>query len=177
MALPRSLPALTAIRNLAAWWVVLYHFKEELPRVFFDTAIFGFIAHGNLAVDLFFELSGFVIALNYAGAFGQPTWVQYAWFLVLRLARIYPLHIFMLLIFVINPISIMLWYSTKMPGERYEINYFVLSLAMVQNWGFTKSLAWFATQIRKDHSYYDRQPHGSLHNDHGSGHRVSRDST
>src|SRR5260221_174467 len=108
-----SLPALTTIRGLAAWWVVLYHFKEEFPREFVGTPIFHFVAHGDFAVDLFFELSGFVIALNYASAFRRPTWMQYTKFLILRLARIYPLYIFILLIFLINPLAIALWSSAK----------------------------------------------------------------
>src|SRR5438270_10257910 len=85
---PRFLPALTAMRGLAAWWVVLYHFRDEVPQGLFGNALYSVISHGDLAVDFFFELSGFVIALRYAGRFNRPNWTAYKEFLVARTARL-----------------------------------------------------------------------------------------
>ena len=56
--------ALTSLRGIAAWWVVLFHFDTYLLP-YIPVAVFQFIAKGYLAVDLFFCLSGFVIFLNY----------------------------------------------------------------------------------------------------------------
>lgn len=57
---------------------------------------------GYLGVDLFFILSGFILALNYAErlADGGIRWDNYKDFLLARLARIYPVHLFSLLILV-----------------------------------------------------------------------------
>ena len=58
-----KLPALTSIRAVAAWWVVLFHTREHLvpclPR-----NVVGVLGSGYIGVDLFFILSGFVIHLG-----------------------------------------------------------------------------------------------------------------
>ena len=54
----------------------------------------AFVLHGYLAVDLFFVLSGFVMALNYQHLFEDGFSNQnYSIFLYKRLTRIYPLYI------------------------------------------------------------------------------------
>ena len=136
-----QIPALTAIRGLAAWWVVLYHFREQAPQL--GGALLGnALAHGYLAVDLFFTLSGFVIALNYSTALERLTARSYARFLGLRLARIYPLHFVMLLLYLANPLAILLFSHRADPGIRYDATYYLLSLVLLQNWGFVDQLAW-----------------------------------
>lgn len=137
----RQIPALTSIRGIAAWWVVLYHFREHVP-VAADSATARLMAHGYLAVDLFFILSGFVIALNYTAMFGTLAVKNYTRFLGLRLARIYPLHITVLLAFLINPLAVLLFSDTGRLSLRYDPLYYVLSLFLMQNWGFTHLLAW-----------------------------------
>src|SRR5438270_13449154 len=104
---PQFLPALTALRGLAAWWVVLYHFRDEVPRALFGNTLYSVISHGDLAVDFFFELSGFVIALRYAGRFSRPNWAVYKEFLIARLARLYPAYIAVLVLFIANPLLIL----------------------------------------------------------------------
>lgn len=78
--------ALDSLRGLAAVSVMYYHMGD-----------FGWIAglrpfrYGWMLVDLFFVLSGFVIAGSYGGrlARGYPR----GRFLLVRLGRVYPLHI------------------------------------------------------------------------------------
>ena len=75
---------LDGLRGLAAVAVVIFHFMEFIKPDYADS----FIAHGYLAVDFFFCLSGFVIAYAYdhrVGAMG--IWP----FLKLRLIRLHPL--------------------------------------------------------------------------------------
>jgi len=139
---PKYLPALTAMRGLAAWWVVLYHFRDEVPSALFGNALYSVISHGDLAVDFFFELSGFVIALRYADQFRRPHWAAYSEFLVARVARLYPLYLAVLALFVANPLSVFLFSTQKTPGDRYDLFYFILSIPMMQNWGLTNTVAW-----------------------------------
>ena len=134
---PDNLPSLTAIRGVAAWWVVLYHFREYLPSWLRPAVEPGF-----LAVDFFFILSGFIIAYNYITLFDRPTVQGWRQFMAARIARIYPLHLTVLLLYLANPIAITLASSTAVPGERYDPTYYVLSLLLIQNWGFTDGLAW-----------------------------------
>jgi peptidoglycan/LPS O-acetylase OafA/YrhL len=137
----RPIKALTSIRGVAAWWVVLYHFQDEIHRAGGDFSL-GIVSHGYLAVDLFFILSGFVIGLNYAATFRSMDVGQYARFLMIRIARIYPLHIFMLAAFCLNLLAIVLFSTSRSPGDRFGMQYFLLSAGLLQNWGFTDRLAW-----------------------------------
>lgn len=141
MGKPSDIKALTALRGIAAWWVVLYHFREIAPGI--QRPILANIAdHGYLAVDLFFIMSGFVIALNYGHKFNSLSWAQYQTFIWARIARLYPLHLFIMALYVLNPILIQTLSSKKFLGQRYDLSYYVMSLFLVQNWGFTEDIAW-----------------------------------
>jgi peptidoglycan/LPS O-acetylase OafA/YrhL len=77
--------ALTSLRGLAAVYVVAYHAS--------DAAGVNLAPHGYLAVDLFFVLSGFVLALTAAGDFAALGWRAAGGFLARRVARIMPLNL------------------------------------------------------------------------------------
>lgn len=134
---PESIPSLTAVRGVAAWWVVLYHFREYLPE-----SVRPAVAPGFLAVDFFFILSGFIIAYNYISLFDRPTLRGWRLFMAARIARIYPLHLTVMVLYLANPIAITFAASTPILGARYDPTYYVLSLLLMQNWGFTEDLAW-----------------------------------
>lgn len=136
-----NFPALTSIRGFAAWWVVLYHFRAELPTQEWRS-LQVFASYGYLAVDLFFIMSGFVIALNYEKTVGSLSLSVVARFLGFRLARIYPLHIVILVAFLANPLAILMFSSLGLPGDRYDPTYYILSVLLVQNWGFSSLTAW-----------------------------------
>src|SRR5689334_9429569 len=89
--------ALTGIRGVAALWVVLFH----LPNPLAGTAFAQVLSRGYLGVDLFFILSGFVLSYAYRDALPEKPMVRQALrFYAVRLARIYPLHVFVLALFV-----------------------------------------------------------------------------
>jgi peptidoglycan/LPS O-acetylase OafA/YrhL len=102
-----QLPSLTSLRGLAALWVVLYHYCVQcFPNL--DVAHYTqLIGKGYLAVDMFFMLSGFVMTHVYYRAFSDSNGIMlhYRGFLVARIARLYPLHIFMLLLFVATAVT------------------------------------------------------------------------
>ena len=109
----------------------------------FNSIFIKFINKGYLGVDLFFELSGFVIALNYFAMFDKRfSLVSYGKFLGIRLARIYPLHAFMMFAFVLNPIAINLFSKQHYSNNSYRLPYFLMSLCLIQNWGFVDQLDW-----------------------------------
>jgi peptidoglycan/LPS O-acetylase OafA/YrhL len=85
--------ALDGWRGLCACLVALFHFHGNSPIYEWEL-----IRNSYLFVDFFFVLSGFVIAWNYGTRLG--TWSDVRQFLVLRVGRLYPLHIFMLALFV-----------------------------------------------------------------------------
>lgn len=137
---PRAdLPALTGIRGVAAWIVVLYHVRMGAAWALPPPAL-SILAKGYLAVDLFFMLSGFVLWLNYserlrAGGLGEAPA-----FLLRRIARIWPLHLVMLA----SAIAFVLVVAAtgREPSDQYPWSELPLHVALMQNWGFTDRLAW-----------------------------------
>jgi len=139
---PRVAP-LTSIRGLAAWWVAIYHFREYLPTAP-DSWIIAVAARGFYAVDLFFILSGFVLQLNYSRLFWSPNITSLYTFSIARFARVYPLHLFMMLVFLINPVMITLFsrHGLGQMDSRYNPIDYILSLLLIQNWGFRNFETW-----------------------------------
>jgi peptidoglycan/LPS O-acetylase OafA/YrhL len=92
----RYLPSLTALRGIAAIWVVLHHLTAFFLPAIGDLVArhSGLLRNGFICVDFFFILSGFTLAHLYHDRLrGEGTKRQYALFLGFRLARIYPLHL------------------------------------------------------------------------------------
>src|SRR5262249_39676380 len=87
--------ALTGIRGFAAVWVVLFHLQwqgmyQAFPRL---EAIRPLVDRGYLGVDLFFILSGFILTWNYGEALADWRPREHVRFEIVRLARIYPVHL------------------------------------------------------------------------------------
>ncbi len=96
--------ALDSWRGLAAIMVVLFH-----AQIVSNIRLLGLVRSGEAFVDLFFVLSGFVIAHAYLDRLSTPGNVGR--FFVLRLGRLYPLHVFMLGLFLLFEIG-----KTFVPG-------------------------------------------------------------
>ncbi|WP_101760228.1 acyltransferase [Oceanicoccus sp. KOV_DT_Chl] len=102
---PITLPhlaALTSLRGIAALCVVLHHFCVFLFPEIYRLLPSHFLTKSYLWVDLFFILSGFVMTHVYQQRFSSGYHkVEFKRFLLARFARIYPLHFFMLLVFIV----------------------------------------------------------------------------
>ena len=125
--------ALTGLRGVAALYVVFFHYFSPLSLTNPAMCLLG---HGYLAVDLFFVLSGFVMALNYAGLFshgirGSAIRV----FLSRRVARIYPLYLLSLL----GASGLVLTGYLNIAADSLA-RAFWPNLLMVQNWGNWESI-------------------------------------
>lgn len=134
-----KIDSLTCLRGLAAWWVVFYHFREAFTFNAFFNSVFSL---GYLSVDLFFILSGFVIALRYSNWFKVLQLSVVLKYFSKRFERIYPLHIFILLLYLLNPLAIYFYSRAGEFGGRYEVVYFFQSVFLVQNWGYSEALKW-----------------------------------
>ncbi|MCC6828165.1 MAG: acyltransferase [Novosphingobium sp.] len=78
----KRLFALDALRGVAAMVVLLHHAEREF-------ALFPLFAYGYLAVDVFFLMSGYVIASAYEPRMGRGMGLRA--FLAIRMARLYPM--------------------------------------------------------------------------------------
>jgi peptidoglycan/LPS O-acetylase OafA/YrhL len=125
---------LTAVRGYLALWVVLYHFWNDAVRLIPGLdAVSPFVRMGNMAVPAFFILSGFVLAYNYADRFHQLRRREVARFLLLRLARIYPVHLFTLLA-VLGMVAVSRRIGYQLTDAGYSPRDFVLNLFLEQTW-------------------------------------------
>jgi len=86
---------LTGVRIIAALWVVTFHIRGNLYVEFPELGriVSPILNHGDLGVDLFFALSGFVLTLNYVEKMGDRlNRRDTARFLWARLARVWPVY-------------------------------------------------------------------------------------
>ncbi|WP_283638830.1 acyltransferase family protein [Marinovum algicola] len=132
MSRPPEIAAWTALRGLAALWVVLFHFWPQTAA-----PVPLLVARGYLAVDLFFCLSGAVMMLVYAplipgGDFGPGR------FLWRRFARLYPVHLVTL-----GLAALILAFGPAFAPARplsYDIGEMaLLHLALLHAWGMTET--------------------------------------
>ncbi len=136
----RQIDSLTSLRGIAAWWVVVFHFRDHIwPAGSYWSHL---ASYGYLAVDLFFIMSGFVIQLRYGEMFERLSFPKFGDFIITRLARIYPLHLFMCIVYLLNPLAIHFFSHSGEITARYDPTQYVLGLFLVQAWGFLPGYGW-----------------------------------
>jgi len=148
---PAEIKALSGARALPPLILVLYHFGEghHYQNAFWYDAI---VAKGYLWVEFFFALSGFILVHVYgerAAEFWHGT-KTYLAFVKTRLARLYPLHLFMM--FAILGLMLVLGAVASAGGyvSIYDQPYhpqntlvgFLASLLLVQAWNILPYLTW-----------------------------------
>ncbi len=138
MGYPKDIRSLTRVRFFAALWVVIFHWRASWA-VNIDNYT-GFFEAGRLGVDIFFVLSGFVLAHVYFPRVRAGTF-DYARFLVARLARIYPLHVFMFgFVAAMLVGSAMLGVAPQ--SDAFPLQHIIPNLLLIQAWGFTPGPTW-----------------------------------
>lgn len=136
---------LTGIRFIAAAWVVLYHLQGPLDKLgLLAIPILPDVMRvGRLGVDLFFALSGFILTHTYLTRMGPRLagrkTLNFWW---LRLARVYPVHLVMLVVAGIAVIA-----QAKITGEGLNRGWlnpidFGKNLLLVQEWGPNPQRGW-----------------------------------
>jgi peptidoglycan/LPS O-acetylase OafA/YrhL len=128
MATRDEIDALTGLRGIAAAWVLAYHT--------------GLSPSGYLGVDLFFVLSGFIIAYNYADAGLAADGARYRQFLWRRLARIYPVYLVALLLTVAAVAALAPWGIALRKSAHFTVEGFWASVLMVQSWTLPVPRVW-----------------------------------
>jgi peptidoglycan/LPS O-acetylase OafA/YrhL len=124
----RNLPeirSLTGLRGFAALWVVAFHSFEHSG---FYGPLDYIAAAGYLGVDVFFVLSGFVLALKYADS---P--MSYNDFLLKRFARIYPAYLFVL-VMMCGLVILQKSGNLEIVEKDYTFAGLIASLLMIQAW-------------------------------------------
>jgi peptidoglycan/LPS O-acetylase OafA/YrhL len=136
VARPR-LDALTGLRFLAAFAIIMHHSRD----VFFPAILVDGLPLAT-GVSLFFVLSGFILAYVYSSL---PTKYDILHFYVARIARVWPVHIFALLLFlVVVPVSVttetmlanVLMVHGWIPLKSFYFSYNAVSWSISTEFGF-----------------------------------------
>jgi peptidoglycan/LPS O-acetylase OafA/YrhL len=151
---PQRFFSLDVLRGFAALTVVFWHWQhfflfggpvppttaQPLHGVFYL-----FYGAGWMAVDLFFSLSGFIFFWLYADAITDRR-VSARDFFVLRMSRLYPLHLATLLAVALGQrvfLHLTKGYFIFAFNDRYH---FLLNLGMIQAWGFERYFSFNAPE-------------------------------
>ena len=136
--------ALDGWRGIAALLVALYH----LPFINHLYSI-PIIRNSFLFVDFFFVLSGFVIAYAYSQRLNNKK--EIGLFIFRRIGRLWPLHVFVLLLFVLMEllkIYVMSksgggWEHAEAPfSNEYSVNSLFSNIFLLQSIGLHDELTW-----------------------------------
>jgi len=153
-----EIAAITGLRGLAALMVAIYHINPELIA-HTGVGLGVVIGKGYLWVDLFFVLSGFVLALNYGHVF-RHGWSLAGWrdFLVRRLARVYPLYCVLVLAgfagwLAATHASTLADLLPRPPLHRPVLDATV-NLLMIQSWGIGPSIDGTAWSLSAEWAAY-----------------------
>lgn len=153
----REFRALTGLRGFLALWVVVMHasigmeLRHFWPDERFGAPIANLIFSGVAAVDGFFILSGFVLSYVYARHFSWSDLSYAPRFLALRLARIYPVHVVILLAYVIVYLANIDWpaYECGNPHNRdaatcarFGLDRLAQSAVLINAWGIDPKIGW-----------------------------------
>lgn len=146
--------SITGIRAVLMLLVLFFHVYAFIAKSAFTLpAILAQpLSHFWVAVDMFFVLSGYVIALNYYHSLKNKQ-LSYRNYLVSRIARIFPAHIFLMLAFLIFILS---FYGLEFfRGGEWEKQFpfnnkylswsfidFLKTLFLVQSWGIPTQMGW-----------------------------------
>jgi peptidoglycan/LPS O-acetylase OafA/YrhL len=136
-AYPQDIKPLTPLRFAAAVWVLAFFFGDRLGLQWREAS--GFIAKGYMGVDLFFILSGFILAHVYGPQIiGQR--FNYGSFLWARLARLYPVHLvtlgaLVLLVIVAGAVGLEV-------NAAFDFSTLWGQILMVQAWGVIPTGGW-----------------------------------
>jgi peptidoglycan/LPS O-acetylase OafA/YrhL len=134
--------ALTGLRGVAALVVFFAHTRETLQNRGLSLEVpklaERLFLSGGRQVDIFFVLSGFILAMIYRDWFSASVSRHaYVEFLRRRFARIYPLHFFMLLLVIAFVCCALVLHLHTVNGlERYDFSSLPAYFLLVQAWGF-----------------------------------------
>ena len=130
---------LESLRGVAACLVILFHSSFN-----YGSKPLEFISNSYLFVDFFFILSGFVMTYAYARKIEEG--LSFRNYIFLRLGRIYPLHLFMLIAWLPYIFIKQYLYESNFGGtapfDTSNLSSFISNLFLLQSMGLHSHLSW-----------------------------------
>ncbi len=132
---------LTGIRGIAAIWVLLLHFQDELNACLpWFKNLEPVASRGHIGVDIFFVLSGFIMSYVYQDIYRWQLRSKIN-FVIKRFARVYPNQLMTLL--VLGVLVLAANFLGKSTSGSYELKEFVTHLFMLQAFPYLHNgLSW-----------------------------------
>ena len=131
---------LDALRIVGALMIVVFHFNRYINLDGRWGTVDDMVKGFSLVVDLFFLISGYVMAAVYAGRL--TTWGQYGTFLKKRVARLGPLHWATMLVFVAVWAAGLAGLVADRDPKRYDVSCIVPNILFIHAWGVCHAQTW-----------------------------------
>jgi peptidoglycan/LPS O-acetylase OafA/YrhL len=131
----KHIKSLTSLRGIAAVTIVVLHFSYyTLPQIGKILSTYSHFFHnGYLWVDFFFILSGFIMTHVYGKYFESGvSFAKYRSYLLSRIARIYPLHIFILLLMIGGEIAKIYWLNIPAFVDKFNLTALATNIFLLQ---------------------------------------------
>ncbi len=132
---------LESLRGVAACLVILFHSPFN-----YGEEPLTFTVNSYLFVDFFFVLSGFVMSFAYTDKINNS--MSFGSYIALRLGRIYPLHIFMLFVWLSYLLLMQYLYISgfgggdQFEGSNNNVFTFFTNIALLHSMGIHDFLSW-----------------------------------
>jgi len=149
--IPKNYYLLDLARMIAALSVVLHHYQhfyfigQNIYQQGFERSVQPFYkileplyAFGSVAVQFFFVLSGFIFFLIYKDIIYSQK-INFKKFAILRISRLYPLHLFTLFIVALLQVLHIYLNNEYFVYKSNDIRNFFLHFFLIQEWGFETS--------------------------------------
>ncbi|MGC9268849.1 acyltransferase family protein [Acidiphilium sp.] len=136
----RELTDLTACRALFALWVFAYHVNLHAQFSHWFGPLGIVIDHGYLGVDGFFVLSGYILARVDAKIPLTRPGLLHFW--GKRLARLYPVHLAVILLLVVIFLGGIAIGLTPRQPDRFGTMALIDNLLLIQSWGTLNHWTW-----------------------------------
>lgn len=133
LSVTKRFEVLDSFRGIAALMVAIFHLKTNGIITNLD-----FVNNSYLFVEFFFVLSGFVICCSSINKINNTNDLKT--FILKRFARIYPLHLFMTLMFI--PFALVGLFLYTDIGGRFSIYSFFTHLTLIQALGVNTEPTW-----------------------------------
>jgi len=150
----KRLYLLDLARAIAATCVVLHHYQHFYLGTDYQGDAFNkthqpfyqilepFYEFGSVAVQFFFVLSGFIFFMFYRKKIFEKT-INFKNFFILRISRLYPLHLLTLIIVLILQQIFYSNFSEYFIYKQNDLSRFISHLFLFQEWGLVEGTSSF----------------------------------
>lgn len=135
---PARIQPLLSLGFIALAWVVLNQFRTHLGLHAGDRS--GLVFKGYLGAELFFVLSGFLVSHFYVTA-EQHGGFNYASLLRRGLARVYPLHLVVIVVMALLVAAARIG-GAPAPTGVFDLRGLIANITLIQAWGVTPTVTW-----------------------------------